>query len=63
MLITMVQSPASYLIHIPRYVTFWIHRVEIRPNIEMYYARYLGLGKRYEAGSRTIVISVDGAFQ
>ena len=26
-------------------------------------ARYLGLGMRYEAGIRTIVISMNGAFQ
>ena len=29
----------------------------------MYYARYLGLGRRYEAGICTIVISVNGAFK
>ena len=29
----------------------------------LYYARYLGLGMRYEAGICTIVISVNGAFQ
>ena len=28
-----------------------------------YYARYLGLGMRYEAGICTIVISMNGAFQ
>ena len=28
----------------------------------MYYARYLGLGRRYEAGTNTIVISMNGAF-
>ena len=27
-----------------------------------YYARYLGLGRRYEAGICTIVISMNGAF-
>ena len=28
-----------------------------------YYARYLGLGGRYEAGNCTIAISMNGAFQ
>ena len=28
-----------------------------------YYARYLGLGRRYEAEICTIVISMKGAFQ
>ena len=28
-----------------------------------YYASYLGLGMRYEAGIRTIAISMNGAFQ
>ena len=31
--------------------------------IANYYARYLGLGMRYEAGIWTIVISMNGAFQ
>ena len=55
MLITMAQFPASYLIHVPRYdvsfIRHWTHGVGIRPNFwAMYYARYLGLGTRYEAG-------------
>ena len=27
-----------------------------------YYAKYLGLGRRYEVGIRTIAISMNGAF-
>ena len=46
------------------HLTFWIHGVGISPNFwAMYYARYLGLGMRYEAGTCTIVISMNGAFR
>ena len=42
------------------HLTFWIHGVGISPNFwAMYYARYLGLGMRYEAGICTIVISMN----
>jgi len=65
MLITMVQFPASYRIHILRHnaqsFLLWIHRV--RNGWAMYYARYLGLGMRYGAGICTIVISMNGAFK
>ena len=65
MLITMVQFPASYLIHIPRYdVSFiWIHGVYIIWAMYVYYARYLRLGMRYWGGICTIVISMNGAFK
>ena len=33
------------------------------PDKNSYYASYLGLGMRYEAGICTIVISMNGAFK
>ena len=65
MLITVAQYQASYLIQMHGYnMSFfrqWIYRVGIMP--AKYLARYLGLGRRYEAGVCTIVISMNGAFQ
>ena len=69
MLITMAQSPASYLIPSPRYnvsfISHWIHREGILGQMldVKYNAKHLGLGMRYEAGICTIVISMNGAFQ
>ena len=64
-LITMAQFPASYLVPIRGYnMSFfrqYIYRVGVMP--AKYYAKYLGLGRRYAAGICTIVISMSGAFQ
>jgi len=44
----------------PSFDTGYMEYANIRA---MYYARYLGLGMRYEAGICTIVISMNGAFK
>ena len=66
MLITMVQFPASYSIHIPRYdmcPSFETGYMECANVWAIHYARYLGLGMRYGAGICTILISMNGAFK
>ena len=35
----------------------------VHSTLVLYYGRYLGLGRRYEAGICTIVISISGPFQ
>ena len=65
MLITIAQYQASYFIQMHGYdmssfLRQWIYGIGIMP--AKYYARYLRLGKRYEAGICTIVISINGAF-
>ena len=48
--------------HVSYNMSFLLYGVGIMQKAE-YYAKYLGVGMRYEDGICTIVISMNGAFQ
>ena len=54
--------PASYLIPSPRYLAVLVLSSNIWHNGK-YYAEYLGIGMRYEAGICTIVIGMKRTFK